>query len=375
MGGLPQIFNGDRAKADDFIEEVKGYLRLNQDVAGYNSPIKKVAFTLTLIKGSEVAGWTRDIGAWIDTMDPVADNLPEVWDTFLVEFATQFQDSSRKERACIDLESCRMRYPLIDEYISKFEGLARIAGYTQGSAELTHYFLKGLTKQVLEDVIRGDAPTTYAAIKQKAISCTRSQQLLASLLNRRIPGGGFQGGAFGQFQRQQQCQPFFRPNNFYNQRGGQTNSAPRPQYNSSNAPRSYNNIPVPIAVDLDRTRAPTWRGRGRGRGFARGQAAQTSQPRYIPPGAGQTNLTHIICYQCGDTGHYARNCPTRTSTRATIADLIDFNLLDYQQPVEEDRVARLKAELGRMSDDEKERLACELGGTLEEDLSQDFPNV
>jgi hypothetical protein len=183
MGGLPQIFSGDRARADDFIEEVKGYLRLNQDVAGYNSPIKKVAFTLTLIKGSEVAGWTRDIGAWIDTMDPVADNLPEVWDTFLVEFATQFQDSSCEERAHIDLENCRMHYPYVDEYISKFEGLARIAGYTEGSAELTHYFLKGLTKSILEEVMRGNAPTTYAAIKQKAIDCTRSQQLLASLLN------------------------------------------------------------------------------------------------------------------------------------------------------------------------------------------------
>jgi hypothetical protein len=234
----------DRSRANDFIEEVKGYLRLNQDVAGYNSPIKKVAFTLTLIKGPEVAGWTRDIGAWVDTMDPVADNLPEVWDTFLVEFATQFQDSSCEEQAHIDLENCRMRYPLIDEYISKFEGLARIAGYTQGSAKLTHYFLKGLTKSVLEDMMRGDAPTTYVAIKQKAISCTRSQQLLHSLLNRHTPGG-FQGGAFGQFQcQQQQRQSFFRPNNFNNQRGGQTNGAPRPQYNSSNAPCSYNNIPV-----------------------------------------------------------------------------------------------------------------------------------
>jgi hypothetical protein len=375
MGGLPQIFNGDRARADDFIEEVKGYLRLNQDVAGYNSPIKKVAFTLTLIKGPEVAGWTRDLGAWIDGMDPVADNVPEVWDAFLVEFATQFQDSSREERARIEIEKCFMRYPYIDEYISKFEGLARIAGYTQGSAELTHYFLKGLTKQILEEVMRGDAPVTYAAIKQKAISCTRSQQLLQSLLNRRT-GGGFQGGAFAQFQRQQQPrQPFFRPNNFNNRGGGQANAAPRPQYNSSNAPRSYNNIPVPIAVDLDRTRAPTWRGRGRGRGFARGQAAQTTQPRYIPPGASQSNLTHIVCYQCGDTGHYARNCPSRTSTRATTANLIDFNSLEYEQPVEEDRVARLKAELGQMSNDEKERLARELGGTLEEDSSQDFLNV
>jgi len=42
MGGLPQIFSGDHLLADDFIKEVKGYLRLNQDVAGYNSPIKKL---------------------------------------------------------------------------------------------------------------------------------------------------------------------------------------------------------------------------------------------------------------------------------------------------------------------------------------------
>jgi hypothetical protein len=306
-------------------------------------------------------------------MDPVADNLPEVWDTFLVEFATQFQDSSREEQARIDIENCRMRYPYIDEYISRFEGLARIAGYTQGSAKLTHAFLKGLTKQILEEVMRGNAPTTYAAIKQKAIDCTRSQQLLQSLLNRCI-GGGFQGGAFGQFQCQQQPrQPFFRPNNFNNRGGGQTNNIPRPQYNSSNAPRSYNNIPVPIAVDLDRTRAPTWRGRGRGRGFARGQAAQTTQPRYIPPGAKQTNLTHIVCYQCGDTGHYARDCPSRASSRTTTANLIDFNTSEYEQPVEEDRVARLKAELAQMSNDEKERLARELGGTLKKIRARIFP--
>jgi hypothetical protein len=55
--------------------------------------------------------------------------------------------------------------------------------------------------------------------------------------------------------------------------------------------------------------------------------------------------------------------------------LIDFNAPEYEQPVEEDRVARLKAELTQMSNNEKERLARELGGTLEEDSSQDFLNV
>ena len=57
MGSLPQIFYGDRSKADDFIEEVKGYFCLNADVPGYNSPYKKVAFTLTLVKGEETAQW------------------------------------------------------------------------------------------------------------------------------------------------------------------------------------------------------------------------------------------------------------------------------------------------------------------------------
>jgi len=63
MGQLPQMFYGDRMKANNFIKEVKGYLCLNHDVARFNSPMKKVAFTLILIKGEDTAGWTRDLGA------------------------------------------------------------------------------------------------------------------------------------------------------------------------------------------------------------------------------------------------------------------------------------------------------------------------
>ena len=62
MGSLPQIFTGDRLQADNFIEEVKGYLCLNHDIAGFNSPIKKVTFTLTLLKGDKVAIWAQDMG-------------------------------------------------------------------------------------------------------------------------------------------------------------------------------------------------------------------------------------------------------------------------------------------------------------------------
>jgi hypothetical protein len=77
MGVLPQVFTGNHARADDFIKEVKGYLQLNQDVAGFDSPMKKIAFTLTLIKGTDTAGWTRDMGTFLDSLDP-GDNIPEL---------------------------------------------------------------------------------------------------------------------------------------------------------------------------------------------------------------------------------------------------------------------------------------------------------
>ena len=96
IGSLPQIFAGDRLQADNFIEEVKGYLHLNHDVAGFNSPIKKVAFILTLLKGDKVAMWAQDMGNWIDGLNPAQDNVPAVWNQFLVEFTTQFQDSTRE---------------------------------------------------------------------------------------------------------------------------------------------------------------------------------------------------------------------------------------------------------------------------------------
>ena len=167
MGSLPQIFYGDRSKADDFIEEVKGYFRLNADVAGYNSPYKKVAFTLTLVKGEETAQWVRSMGNWLDTLDPVADNIEDLWLQFLEAYAYQFQDSQAAQRARNDLKSCRMTNNNYDEYVSKFEALADKANYTRGSAEMYNMFLEGLPMGILYDVLKPPTPLNYDALKDK----------------------------------------------------------------------------------------------------------------------------------------------------------------------------------------------------------------
>jgi len=202
MGGLPQVFTGDCLIADDFIKEVKGYLRLNQDIAGYNSPIKKVALTLTLMKGPQVAGWTRDMGTWLDTLDPVLDNIPDVWDQFLYEFSQQFQDSQRENRARGKIEHCTMRFPEINDYIARFEDLSCIAGYDANSGAVFQLFTKGLPDDILKEVLTSPTPTTYIDLKDKAISATRSKVLINNILRTCNPNkgaGGFNQGVFNTF--------------------------------------------------------------------------------------------------------------------------------------------------------------------------------
>jgi hypothetical protein len=82
MGNKPKNFYEDRAKADTFIEDVKAYLWLNEDVAGYNSPKNKIAFTLTCMKANKVSRWTQAMGEMLDTL-PQDQNVPLLWDFFL----------------------------------------------------------------------------------------------------------------------------------------------------------------------------------------------------------------------------------------------------------------------------------------------------
>jgi hypothetical protein len=86
MGVLPEKFTGDCTQAQNFLDTIKGYIHLNQDVAGFNLPKKKVAFVLTLLEGPEVAGWKQDISKWIDELE-ANKNIPAVWTLFLHEFS------------------------------------------------------------------------------------------------------------------------------------------------------------------------------------------------------------------------------------------------------------------------------------------------
>ena len=107
-------------------------------------------------------------------------------------------------------------------------------------------------------------------------------------------------------------------------------------------------------------------GRGRG-GAARGNVANAQGPLH-----GTGNNT---CFQCGQQGHFACNCPQRQQCGNNYANLINFNNDDQeyydnytlQQPT--NPLDDIKAQLAHLSGDDKAKLAEEIG------VDEDFPTA
>jgi hypothetical protein len=99
MGNLPPTFDGNRKNAEDFIESVKRYICLNADMAGFNSYIKRIAFTLMLLQGPQVAGWAKMVGNWINQLNPNIDDEEHIWMTFLTQFNERFLNTTHQEEA------------------------------------------------------------------------------------------------------------------------------------------------------------------------------------------------------------------------------------------------------------------------------------
>ena len=85
MGKDPPLFQGDRKKVDTFMNEVEKYLTLNDNVAGFKSPKKKVVLVLTFMQGPEVEEWTRGMLAWVQQIHDHS-NMDDVWRIFQRRF-------------------------------------------------------------------------------------------------------------------------------------------------------------------------------------------------------------------------------------------------------------------------------------------------
>ena len=114
------------------------------------------------------------------TLQPADDNNT-MYQQFITNFRNRFMDSQKAQRARIELQTLKMTWPEIDEYISKFESIAHKAGYNPADHNTMQQFLQGLPQSIGQKVLEDTTVETYEQMKKKAISVTASQRIINAL--------------------------------------------------------------------------------------------------------------------------------------------------------------------------------------------------
>jgi len=166
-----------------FINELLTYIRVNIGVPGFKSPMRRIAMALTYIKGDKVDRWVERIAEWWDTLNPAVHDVHYTWTLFLEAFRNQFLNHTKQQCAGIKIETLKLYFPVINKYVSEFEDLAMLTGYTIGSAETNNLFLKGLmsSADIFDKVIDHLVPNNYYELKNKVISIVKARQLVNAL--------------------------------------------------------------------------------------------------------------------------------------------------------------------------------------------------
>jgi hypothetical protein len=204
MGAPPVHFEGDRTRAEEFIDEVTNHFLLNHQHIPFQSTITRVAYTLSHVKGPQTATWRHNMGTWLANQP---DNQ-DTYDQFITQFRAQFMDSQKELRARNKLTTLHMTWPHIDQYIVDFEQLIREAGYNKNHPKSVQLFLLHLSPTVLANTMKAMAQQPVRenpTYKETAIKATQSQEILKALLGN--TAGRFfqpqrQGNPQSQYQRQ-----------------------------------------------------------------------------------------------------------------------------------------------------------------------------
>ena len=244
-------------------------------------PYARATLFLTYIQGGNTTEWVSRLGEWLDyQIDPLnprqtVETNEWLWNSVELAFNRQFADKLTQERAMAELKAgIKMKGEELDDYISHFEALVRHAGLAINDQLVVDIFTAGLPYNMYKELYNIQPPLVmYEDWRTAAIE---QQKRFIHLKGRQE---GFK----------QRLEKFKAPRN-----------PQQPRRAPFGAPTHE-----PMDTSPGRTRARLAEAEDfKPGGYRWGQAAAN-------PKRAQNDIREVICFNCDEKGHIARNCPQK----------------------------------------------------------------
>jgi hypothetical protein len=158
IGREPEIYDGERAKVENFLTEWNVYRALNDQTRVMATALERTMLFLTFIRGPKVGNWVNDqvktVGKYIRQGGHKTDEF--IWDTVIDEFANTFQDIMSHERAENELNHLRMEGGNLDIYSAEFKRLARLAEYNLEERLVGRKYFDGLPEGLRRAIVKDE---------------------------------------------------------------------------------------------------------------------------------------------------------------------------------------------------------------------------
>lgn len=142
----PEPFSGDRKLTKTFLKAVAVYLGINDEA--YTTDTQKIAYALALFKGGTAERWAA---SWRDSH--VSDNgllTFGTWADFYTEVTTAFREEGGPMKAAVKLANLKMTGSA-ENFVDEFKDLVQRAGITNNIA-IIRDFEHGLKKSIVDQI-------------------------------------------------------------------------------------------------------------------------------------------------------------------------------------------------------------------------------
>ena len=143
---------------------------------------------LTFIKGPNIQEWAGAQVSWLGSRLIAGASRREehLYDMVMDSFNTVFTDTMSLQKAKAEFRSLKMERGELDTYISKFERLARMAGYNLQDQMVLDRFGSGLNPGLFTAIINNTDPCTWLDWTRAAQKYQQKYLLIRSALGMKV---------------------------------------------------------------------------------------------------------------------------------------------------------------------------------------------